>query len=91
MATTSKLDRGAVLAGDGALGGLARSILDVREESSAVRGLNAALASFREKLPAEVFLAEDGLRLDDQEVVARLIQEAKELLLGRLLETGGES
>jgi DNA repair exonuclease SbcCD nuclease subunit len=91
MATTSKLDRGTVLAGDGALGGMARSILEVREEPSAVRGLDAALASFREKLPPEVFLAEDGLRLDDQEVVARLIQEAKELLLGKLLETGGES
>lgn len=91
MATTSKLDRGAVLAGDGALGGLARSILDVGEEPSAVRGLDAALAAFGEKLPPEVFLAEDGLRLDDQEVVARLIREAKELLLGKLLETGGES
>jgi DNA repair exonuclease SbcCD nuclease subunit len=91
IATTSKLDRGAVLAGEGALGGLARSILDVREEPSAVRGLDAAMAAFREKLPPEVFLAEDGLRLDDQEVVARLIQEAKELLLGKLLESGGES
>ena len=91
LATTSKLDRGAVLAGDGPLGGLARSILDVREEPSAVRGLDAALAAFREKLPPEVFLAEDGLRLDDQGVVARLIQEAKELLLGKLLEAGGES
>jgi DNA repair exonuclease SbcCD nuclease subunit len=91
MATTSKLDRGAVLAGDGALGGLARSILEVEEKPSAVRGLDAALAAFREKLPPEVFLAEDGLRLDDQEVVVRLIQEAKELLVGKLLETGGES
>jgi DNA repair exonuclease SbcCD nuclease subunit len=90
MATTSKLDRRAVLAGDGALGGLARSILEVKEEPSAVRGLDAAMAAFRERLPPEVFLAEDGLRLDDHEVVARLIQEAKELLLGKLLETGGE-
>lgn len=90
MATTSKLDRGAVLAGDGALGGLARSILEVRDEPSAVRGLDAVMAAFREKLPAEVFLAEDGLRLDDQEVVAKLIQEAKELLLGKLMETGGD-
>jgi DNA repair exonuclease SbcCD nuclease subunit len=91
MATNSKLDRGAVLAGDGSLGGLARSILEVRDEPSAVRGLDAALAAFREKLPPEVFLAEDGLKLDEQEIVARLIQEAKELLLGKLLETGVES
>jgi exonuclease SbcD len=91
MATTSQLDRGAVLAGDGALGGLARSIMEVREEPSGVRGLDAALATFRAKLPPEVFLAEDGLTLDDQEVVARLIREAKDLLLGKLLETGGEA
>ena len=43
-----------------------------------------------EKLPPEVFLAEDGLKLDDEHVVARLIQEAKELLVGQLLETEGE-
>lgn len=90
IATTSKLDRRAVLAGDDALGGLARSILEVSEEPSAVRGLDAALGTLREKLPAEVFLAEDGLKLDDPEVVARLIQEGKELLLGKLMETGSE-
>jgi DNA repair exonuclease SbcCD nuclease subunit len=90
IATTSKLDRDAAITGDGALGGLTRSILEVREEPSAVRGLDAALAAFRDKLPPEVFLSEDGLRLDDQSVVAKLIQEAKELLLGKLLETGGE-
>lgn len=90
VATTGKLDRGTMLAGDGALGELARSILEVREELSAVRGLDAAMAALREKLPPEVFLEENGLRLGDQEVVARLIQEAKELVLGRLLETGGE-
>lgn len=90
VATASRLDRGSLLAAEGALGGLARSILEVREEPSGVRGLDAALAAFREKLPPEVFLAEDGLRLDDPEVVARLIREAKELLLGKLLETGGE-
>lgn len=90
VATTSKLEREAVLAGDGALGGMARRILDVRDEPSAVGGLDAALTTLREKLPPEVFLSEDGLKLDDPEVVARLIREAKELLLGKLLEAGGE-
>jgi predicted phosphodiesterase len=91
LATTSKVDRGAMLAGDGAMGGLARSILEVGEEPSAVRGLDAALAAFRDKLPPELFFGEDGLRLEDKHVVARLIREAKELLLGKLLETGSES
>lgn len=90
MATTSKLDRVAVLAGDGPLGSLARSIMEVGEDLNSVRGLDGALATFMEKLPPEVFLAEDGLKLDDEHVVARLIHEAKELLVGQLLETEGE-
>lgn len=91
IATTGKLDREAVLAGDGALGGLARSILEIGEGPGAVRGLDAALAAFKDKLPPEVLLAEDGLRLDDRDVMGRLIQEAKELLLCKLLEAGDES
>lgn len=91
LATTSKLDREELLAAESALGGLARSILEVPEQPGAVRGLVSALASLREKLPAEVSLAEDGLRLDDPEFLVRLIREAKELLVSRLLETGGES
>lgn len=90
MATTSKLDRVAVLEGDGVLGSLARSIMEVGEDQKSVRGLDGVLATFREKLPPEVFLAEDGLRLDDEVVVARLIHEAKELLVGHLLETEDE-
>jgi hypothetical protein len=90
MATSSKLDRVAVLAADGPLGSLARSIMEVGEDQKSVRGLDGALATFREKLPPEVFLAEDGLRLDEEDVVARLIHEAKELLVGHLLETEDE-
>lgn len=91
MATTNKMDRGAVLAGDGALGGLAKSIMEVREDQGSVRGLDVALAMLKDKLPPEVFVAEEGLKLDDEEVVARLIHEGKELLVGKLLETEGES
>jgi DNA repair exonuclease SbcCD nuclease subunit len=91
LATTSKLDREELLSGDGALGGLARSILDIPDDPKTVRGLDTALSALMEKLPAEVSLADDGLRLEDPEFVARLIREAKELLIGKLLEAGGES
>ncbi len=64
--------------------------MEVGEHLDSVRGLDGALSTFMEKLPPEVFLAEDGLKLDDEHVVARLIQEAKELLVGQLLETEGE-
>jgi DNA repair protein SbcD/Mre11 len=91
IATTSKLDRKEALAGEGGLGGLAKSILDVREEQGAVRGLDVALSTLRDKLPPEVFIVEDGLKLDDELVLARLINEAKELLVGKLLESEVDS
>jgi hypothetical protein len=91
LATTSKLDREELLSGDGALGGLARSILEIPDDPTTVRGLDAALSALMEKLPAEVSLADDGLRLEDPEFVARLIREARDLLIGKLLEAGGES
>ncbi len=89
--TTSKLDRVAVLSGDGALGGLAKSIMEVRENQGGVRGLDIALSMFKDRLLPEVFIAEDGLKIDDENVVARLIHEAKELLVGKLLESESES
>ena len=91
IATTSKLDRKEALAGEGALGGLAKSIMEVREEQGAVRGLDVALSTLRDKLPPEVFIAEYGLKLDDEQVLVRLIHEAKELLVSKLLETEVES
>lgn len=91
IATTSSRDRQSILAGEGAVGGLAQSIMGVPEEEGAVRGLADALATFRDKCPAELFFADDGLHLDDQQVLARLIHEAKELLIGKLLETETES
>ncbi|MCT0225601.1 DNA repair exonuclease [Synechococcus sp. CS-1328] len=91
VATTRKLDLEELLSGDGAIGGLARSILEIQDDPIAVRGLDAALAALMDKLPPEVSMADDGLQLDDPNVVGRLIREAKELLIGKLLETGDES
>jgi DNA repair protein SbcD/Mre11 len=48
-------------------------------------------STLRDKLPPEVFIAEYGLKLDDEQVLVRLIHEAKELLVSKLLETEVES
>ena len=61
--------------------------MEVRENQGGVRGLDIALSMLKDKLPPEVFVAEDGLKIDDEIVVARLIHEAKELLVGKLLES----
>lgn len=89
--TSPKLDREELLAGDSALGRLARAVVEVPEDASELPGLEKVLEKLKAKLPREVLAAgDDGLDLADGAVLARLIREAKELLLGKLLEAGGE-
>ena len=57
----------------------------------AIRGLDIALSMLKNKLPPEVFVVEDGLMIDDEDVATRLIHEAKELLVGKLFESESES
>ena len=56
----------------------------------ATRGLGIALSMLKNKLLPEVFVVEDGLMIDDENVVTGLIIEAKELVVGKLLESEGE-
>jgi len=87
-ATTDLVEHQAILASEGAFGGLLQNIRDLPETLEALPGLSDTLASLRNKLPPEVMTAERGFDLEDPEVLARLISEAKELLLTKLLEPG---
>jgi DNA repair protein SbcD/Mre11 len=59
------------------------------DDVDAVEGLDAAMQELRKKLPPEARRQETGLDLEDPAVVSRIIREAKQLLLGRLLAGGG--
>ena len=57
----------------------------------AIQRLDITLSMLENKLPPEVFVVEDGLRIDDGDVVTRLIHDAKELLCGKLSGVGGRA
>jgi DNA repair exonuclease SbcCD nuclease subunit len=89
LAVTGKLDLGATLAGDTALGGLLRAVHELSDAADAVEGVDKLLAELRQKLPAEAISADTGLELDNPDVISRLVREARQLLIGRLLVEGG--
>ncbi len=88
--TRGQHDLSEVLSGDSALGGLLENILEVRGHLDGVPGLEDVIATLRQKVPNEVFgdaEEDDELRFDvkDQEFLAEIIDEAKEMLLSNLL------
>jgi len=47
------------------------------------------IADLRQKIPSEAFGAETVLNLDENQTVERLVDEAKHMLVGRLLTDRG--
>ena len=89
FAASRKLDLAKVLEEDGPLASLLREILTEVEDAGDIDGLGEIVADIRQKLPLEAVSTEMGLELDSPECIARLVGEAKEMLVGRLL-TGGD-
>lgn len=90
LATAAKTEPTGLLTGDSGLGALARNIADLPARVDAIVGLDKVLATLMNKLPADIFLHEGGLQLEDPVALERLIEEAKELCLQRLIEVRGE-
>ena len=55
-----------------------------------IGGLKDVIADLRQKIPAEAFGADSVLNLDENQTVERLVEEAKQMLIGRLLTVGGD-
>jgi hypothetical protein len=87
--TAGKLNLDSVLAEDGALGKLLQEILATPENPEDIVGLQDVIAELRQKVPAEVFDTDSDLNLDEKKTVERLVAEAKEMLVGRLLTVEG--
>jgi DNA repair exonuclease SbcCD nuclease subunit len=87
-AVTGKLDLETTLAADNALARLLSDILDMSEHPDAIDGLQAIIGELRQKVPPEVFAQESALNLEDTNTIGRLVNEAKHLLVGRLLTMG---
>ena len=90
-AVSGKRDLAAVLADDNALAKLLNDIVNTVPHPAEIEGLVAIVADVRQKLPHEVFAEDTPFNLDDPATLERLIQEAKQMLIGRLLSVGGEA
>jgi len=88
--TTGRLDLDAVMAEDSGFGRMLREIEAVPARFEAVPGVSDVVAELVQKIPAEVVGPESGLDLHDPDTVHRLVEESKQMLIGRLLAMGGE-
>ncbi|MEA2013916.1 MAG: DNA repair exonuclease, partial [Thermodesulfobacteriota bacterium] len=88
-AAVGKLDLDSTIAGDSAFGKLLKEILATPGNPDEIDGLKDVIADLRQKIPSEAFSADSGLNLDEPKTVERLVKEAKQMLIGRLLTVGG--
>jgi hypothetical protein len=54
-----------------------------------ISGLEDVIAAIRQKMPSEVFGDDSLFNLDEPQTLERLVEEAKQMLAGRLLTVGG--
>jgi DNA repair exonuclease SbcCD nuclease subunit len=88
-AAVGKLDLESRLSEDSAFGKLLKDILATPRNPDEISGLKDVIADLRQKIPSEAFGAETVLDLDESQTVERLVDEAKHMLVGRLLTEGG--
>ena len=88
-AAVGKLDLESTLSDDSAFGNLLKDILATRDNPDKIDGLKDVIADLRQKIPSEAFGADSVLNLDENQTVERLVEEAKHMLVGRLLTVGG--
>lgn len=89
IASVSKLDLNTILDSDSALGKLLEGILAIQNNLEEIDGLEDVIAGLRQKIPSEAFSEDSFLNLDETHTVERLVCEAKQMLVGRLLTIGG--
>jgi hypothetical protein len=86
--TIGKLDLESSLSDDSAFGKLLKEILATPHNPDEIYGLKGVIADLRQKIPSEAFGADSILNLDERQTVDRLVDEAKQMLVGRLLRVG---
>lgn len=89
-AAVGMLDLNSIISGDSALGELLKDILSMPSKPDEISGLWNVISELRQKMPPEAFGPESILDFGQEETIERLIREAKEMLIGRLLVTGGK-
>ncbi|MEW8560573.1 MAG: DNA repair exonuclease [Candidatus Thiodiazotropha sp.] len=76
-----------VLERDDALSGLLRAIRDMEMDASALDNLTDDISALRQKLPAELLGGDDPYDPTNPEVLKETLEDIKELLVNRLINT----
>ena len=84
-----KLDLSSVLTDDSHFAKLLAEIMAAPENPDKIKKLTDVIEILRHKIPPDVFDADSILKLDDPRTMEHLVEEAKQMLIGRLLTVGG--
>ena len=87
--TQAEIDLAAIAQHDDALGGLLRSIRTLQSNDTLLSELSDELADLRSKLPSELQRGEGAVDLEDTATLAEAVEDAKDLLVSRLLQRPG--
>ncbi|HDR14507.1 MAG TPA: DNA repair exonuclease [Desulfobacteraceae bacterium] len=88
IGTVGKLDLKTILAEGGAFGKLLEDINATPADSDEITGLEEVIAGIRQKIPPEAFGDDSRINLDEPRTLDRLVDEARQMLVGRLLTVG---
>ena len=89
ISTVSKLYLDAVLTEGSAFGKLLEGILATTSKPEKISGLEDVVAGVKKKIPSEAFGDDSLFNIDEPQTLERLVDEAKQMLAGRLLTVGG--
>lgn len=90
MRTRTPIDLEELGERDDAIGQLVRSIQAIKTDQDELSVLLGRLSDLKHKLPPELREAEDGIKLDDPQELAGMLEEVEQMLIPRLLQRGQE-
>jgi DNA repair exonuclease SbcCD nuclease subunit len=90
LAATGRLDRDAVMNEDSGFARMLREIEAIPCHFDAIEGVNEIVEELLQKVPAEALVPEFKTNIHDSDAMCRLVSEARQMLVGRLLAMGGD-
>ena len=87
--TVSKLDLDLAIADQTSYGKLLKEILAEPDSTDEMDRVKNIIFELRQKMPLEAFGHDSVLNLEDEQTFERLVKEAKQMLIGRMLTIGG--
>ena len=89
--TRGKYDLKTALDDENAMSQLLKSIISTPDDIDQIDGVANKIAELRQKLPTEAFGSDTILDLTNENTIRQITQDAKKMLIGRLLSTGGKN